>query len=246
MWREDGALWMSGRTRSYAVDPRGGEYVVGMITSGRMRVRRGRRQWDFGPGDVCVWDPSEPHRGHGDWTAWLAVLEEPGPLQGLEFPDPQSAMKPTGTVTEWLHDLAGPREPLLRDDPAVLRAREYLGDHLDSRVTLDELAAAAGTDKFRLVRLFRAATGMPPHRYQLAQRIRLARRMLERGVPIAAVAAATGFVDQSHLHRHFRRGLDLTPREYARRFYRRRQTVVPPDEYTRSPSWSHLASPASP
>jgi AraC-like DNA-binding protein len=236
MWREDGALWMSGRTRSYAVDPRGGEYVVGMITSGRMRVRRGRRQWDFGPGEVCVWDPSAPHRGHGDWTAWLAVLEEPGPLQGLEFPDPRSATTPTGTVTEWLHDLAGPREPLLRDDPAVLRAREYLGDHLDSRVTLDELAAAAGTDKFRLVRLFRDATGMPPHRYQLAQRIRLARRMLERGVPIAAVAAATGFVDQSHLHRHFRRGLDLTPREYARRFYRRRQTLVPPDEYTRSPS----------
>ena len=30
--------------------------------------------------------------------------------------------------------------------------------------------------------------------------------------------------------RHFRRGLDLTPREYARRFYRRRQTVVPPEE----------------
>jgi transcriptional regulator GlxA family with amidase domain len=61
---------------------------------------------------------------------------------------------------------------------------------------------------------------MPPHRYQLAQRIRLARRMLERGIPIAEVAAATGFADQSHLHRHFRRALDLTPREYARRFRR--------------------------
>ena len=56
---------------------------------------------------------------------------------------------------------------------------------------------------------------MPPHRFQLAQRVRLARRLLERGVPIAAVAAATGFADQSHLHRHFKRGLDLTPGEYA-------------------------------
>ena len=122
MWREDGALWMAGRTRSYAVDPRGGEYVVGMITSGAMRARRGRRQWDFGPGDVCVWDPSAPHHGHGDWTAWLAVLEEPGPLQGLEFPDPVSATKPAGTVTEWLHDLAGPRAQLTRDDPASYNA----------------------------------------------------------------------------------------------------------------------------
>ena len=154
----------------------------------------------------------------------------PGRSQGLEFPDPIARIRPTGTLTEWLHDLAGPRAPLTRDDPALQRARDYLGDRLPDQVTLDELAAAAGTDKFRLVRLFRAATGMPPHRYQLAQRIRLARRMLERGVPIAEVAAATGFADQSHLHRHFRRGLDLTPREYARRFYRRRQTVVPPDE----------------
>jgi transcriptional regulator GlxA family with amidase domain len=61
---------------------------------------------------------------------------------------------------------------------------------------------------------------MPPHRYLLAQRILRARRLLESGEPIAAVAAATGFVDQSHLHRHFRRGLDVTPAEYAARFRR--------------------------
>ncbi len=235
MWREDGVLLMRGRTRGYAVEPRG-EYVVGVIEAGHMRAWRGRDRYDFRAGDACVWDASAPHRGTGDWTAWLAVLEDPGPLAGLEFPDPVGRARPAGTLIEWLHDLAGPRPPLLRDDPALQRARDYLGDHLSANVTLDELAAAAGTGKFRLVRLFRASTGMPPHRYQLAQRVRLARRLLERGVPIAEVAAATGFADQSHLHRHFRRGLDLTPREYARRFYRMRQTVVPPDEYTRSPS----------
>ena len=32
--------------------------------------------------------------------------------------------------------------------------------------------------------------------------------------------ATTGFSDQSHLHRHFRRGLDFTPGEYAARFRR--------------------------
>jgi AraC-like DNA-binding protein len=219
MWREDGVLLMRGRTRGYAVEPRG-EYVVGRIEAGAMRATRGQERWDFRAGDVCVWDASAPHRGTGDWIAWLAVLEDPGPLQDIEFPDPAGHVAPTGTLTEWLHDLAGPRAPLVRDDPALRRAREFLGDRLPATVTLDELAAAAGTSKFRLVRLFRAATGMPPHRYQLAQRIRLARRMLERGVPIAEVAAATGFADQSHLHRHFRRGLDLTPREYARRFRR--------------------------
>jgi AraC-like DNA-binding protein len=215
MWREDGVLLMRGRTRAYAVEPRG-EYVVGVIEAGHMSATRGRERYEFRAGDVCVWDASAPHRGSGDWTAWLAVLEDPGPLDGLEFPDPVGRTEPTGTLIEWLHDLAGPRPPLTRDDPALQRARDYLGDRLPDRVTLDELAAAAGTDKFRIVRLFRAATGMPPHRYQLAQRIRLARRMLERGVPIAEVAAATGFVDQSHLHRHFRRTLGMTPASYAR------------------------------
>jgi transcriptional regulator GlxA family with amidase domain len=43
--------------------------------------------------------------------------------------------------------------------------------------------------------------------------------MLETGhLDIASIAAAAGFVDQSHLYRHFRRLLGVTPGEYARRF----------------------------
>ena len=64
--------------------------------------------------------------------------------------------------------------------------------------------------------MFRVAFGLPPHRFQLAQRIRLARRLLERGVAVADVAQATGFFDQSHLHRHFRATLGMIPAGYAR------------------------------
>ena len=42
--------------------------------------------------------------------------------------------------------------------------------------------------------------------------------MLEAGETIAQTAAATGFADQSHLHRHFQRSLGLTPATYQRRF----------------------------
>jgi AraC-like DNA-binding protein len=84
-------------------------------------------------------------------------------------------------------------------------------------IGLDELAAAAGIGKFRLVRLFRNRTGLPPHALQIAQRIRAARRLLEGVETIVATAAATGFADQSHLHRHFKRSLGLTPGEYRRR-----------------------------
>jgi transcriptional regulator GlxA family with amidase domain len=49
-------------------------------------------------------------------------------------------------------------------------------------------------------------------------RIRVARRLLESGETIAQAALATGFADQSHLHRHFQRSLGITPATYQQRF----------------------------
>jgi AraC-like DNA-binding protein len=107
-----------------------------------------------------------------------------------------------------------------RDGRALRPALDYLGDHRRANVALDELAAAAGIGKFRLVRLFREQTGLPPHALQLAHRIREARRLLEAGETIAQAAAGAGFADQSHLHRHFQRSLGLTPAQYQRRLRR--------------------------
>ena len=67
------------------------------------------------------------------------------------------------------------------------------------------------------MRLFRQRTGMPPHALRIAHRIRAARRLLEAGDTIAATAAATGFSDQGHLHRHFTRSLGVTPGAYRAR-----------------------------
>jgi AraC-like DNA-binding protein len=103
------------------------------------------------------------------------------------------------------------------DDKALRLASDYLADRPERNIGLDELAAAAGIGKFRLIRLFRERTGLPPHALQIAYRLRAARRLLEAGETIAATAAATGFADQSHLHRHFQRSLGLTPGEYQRR-----------------------------
>jgi AraC-like DNA-binding protein len=103
-----------------------------------------------------------------------------------------------------------------RDDRAFRSACEYLADQPERNIGLDELAAAAGIGKFRLVRLIRDRAGLPPHALQLAHRVRAARRLLEAGESIAAAAAATGFADQSHLHRHFERTLGLTPGAYQR------------------------------
>jgi AraC-like DNA-binding protein len=99
-------------------------------------------------------------------------------------------------------------------------ARDLLVDRLPENVTLAELAAAAGMDRFRFVRQFKASFGQPPHAYRLELRLLGAQRELERGRPVAEVAAGAGFFDQSHLHRHFRRRFGLSPARYAAAFGR--------------------------
>ena len=139
---------------------------------------------------------------------------------------PSTRLEHDQRLAEWLRALierssAVPplRSPLSPHDTRALHvAYDYLAHRPERNVGLDELAAAAGIGKFRLIRLFRERTGLPPHALQVAHRIRKARRLLEAGETIADVAAATGFADQSHLHRHFQRSLGLTPAEYRRSF----------------------------
>jgi AraC-like DNA-binding protein len=99
---------------------------------------------------------------------------------------------------------------------AVERAKTYLRQRYRETVTLDELARVAGLSRFHLLRSFTARTGMPPHAYQVRLRIERACRLLQAGAEASSVATILGFADQSHLTRHFRRVMDITPARYIR------------------------------
>jgi AraC-like DNA-binding protein len=106
--------------------------------------------------------------------------------------------------------------PALGSEPAAVRqARAFLDAHLDQSVTLPQVAAAAGLSPFHLLRVFRQALGMSPHAYLAHQRVAQAKALLADGVPVAHVAAATGFADQSHLTRQFKRVVGVPPGHYA-------------------------------
>jgi AraC-like DNA-binding protein len=105
--------------------------------------------------------------------------------------------------------------PVRATEPAAVRlARELLHDRWADNVRLDDLVAVAGIDRFRLVRAFRAALGLPPHAYQIRLRVTRAMALIRQGLPLAAVAVETGFTDQSHLARHFTRALGVAPGRY--------------------------------
>lgn len=102
-----------------------------------------------------------------------------------------------------------------RETPAVKQAREYLEAHHHQNISLEQLATIAGLPPFRLLRAFRKELGLPPHTYLTQVRIARAKQNLARGIPIHTVAIATGFADQSHLTRHFKRLVGVTPKQYA-------------------------------
>ncbi len=78
------------------------------------------------------------------------------------------------------------------------------------------MAKVAGLSKYHVWRMFAAEVGHTPHAYLLGVRIESAKVLLAEGNSVASVAAATGFCDQSHLNKHFKRVLGKTPSEYRR------------------------------
>lgn len=117
---------------------------------------------------------------------------------------------------------AGRRErSAARRDPAVVRrAREFLHAEYARSVSLSELALVVERHPAYLSRVFSKTLGLPPHQYLVQVRVQRASDLLRRGAAPAAAAAATGFADQSHLTRVFRRLLGITPGEYRRQHAR--------------------------
>lgn len=97
----------------------------------------------------------------------------------------------------------------------VLRACDFLRENLSRQVSSAELEAVTGLDRFTLARQFRHLLGTSPHRYLVMRRLERAKGLITAGENLAEVACASGFADQAHLNRHFKKALGMTPGRFA-------------------------------
>lgn len=131
-----------------------------------------------------------------------------------------------------------PAAPVGREAAAVRRVRDYIHAYYAENISLDDVAALVGLGRFHLVAAFKREVGLPPHAYHVQVRVAAARRLLAAGLPGAQVAVETGFADQSHMIRHFRRVVGATPGVYAR------AAALPSSPAMRRPSPRAMRGPA--
>ncbi len=95
----------------------------------------------------------------------------------------------------------------------LMRAVEYIHDQLDTDLTVSGIAQAVGLSPYHFTRLFKESTAQSPYQYVVEARVRKAKELLTTGeFTISEAAHQVGFVDQSHLTRHFKRVFGLPPK----------------------------------
>lgn len=98
---------------------------------------------------------------------------------------------------------------------------EYIDSHLDTAISLGQLAALCALSEYHFARMFRESFGLPPHQYVLARRLNRARELLRAtSQPLGEIALACGFASASHFTNRFRQVLGGTPGEYRQAFLR--------------------------
>lgn len=108
------------------------------------------------------------------------------------------------------------RSPDRRPTHSVIEAAlAFMETHYAEAISVREIAAAANRSAGHFADYFRAAMGMPPHRYLINLRLGKAAEMLVSTTePIAAIALDCGFAHQEHLTRAFRTRYGTTPAAY--------------------------------
>lgn len=97
------------------------------------------------------------------------------------------------------------------------RVAALLLDDITADIGLDELAAECGYSRGHFIRAFKQATGLPPYRWLLHERVKRVQIYLsETTTPLADIALQCGFSDQAHMTRIFTKIIGLSPGAWRR------------------------------
>lgn len=97
------------------------------------------------------------------------------------------------------------------------RAKAHIEEHALRNIRLKELADLTGLSQSYFSHAFKAATGVPPHRWHMQARIDEVKKLLAgRQLSMTEIATAAGFADQAHFSRVFKAMVGVSPAAWLR------------------------------
>ncbi|MFE6167246.1 AraC family ligand binding domain-containing protein [Viridibacillus arvi] len=108
--------------------------------------------------------------------------------------------------------------PASETSDEIKKVCKFLEENYKKTITLNDLSELTGWSKYHLLRSFTKQKGISPYCYLETIRVNHAKKLLEQGIEPIEVTFLTGFCDQSHLTKFFKRLVGLTPKQYMRIF----------------------------
>lgn len=105
------------------------------------------------------------------------------------------------------------------NDKLAFKIKEYLDKNYLEELTLEEMAETFNLSTIHLIRVFKKEFGLPIHSYILNKKVHYAKELLSSNKSIVEVALQSGFFDQSHLNRSFKRVFQLSPKEFQKSIF---------------------------
>lgn len=101
-----------------------------------------------------------------------------------------------------------------KDNALIKKAKDILHNNLENVLKLDDICKELDLSKFQFIRIFKSQTGSSPYQYFLNCKIERAKQLIEKNRDVYAAVAECGFVDLTHLNKHFKSVYGTTAFEY--------------------------------
>lgn len=100
---------------------------------------------------------------------------------------------------------------LFNEVKVIKNSIEYIHDNLNNTILLDEIAKNVEVSKYHFLRVFKSSLGVTPHNYIVFQRVNKAKEEILKGKSMSSTSFSTGFSDQSHFIKSFRKIYGYSP-----------------------------------
>ncbi|PQJ28802.1 hypothetical protein BSZ32_10060 [Rubritalea profundi] len=102
--------------------------------------------------------------------------------------------------------------------PLLKRLTDYMWGKLHSPIYVEDMASKSNMSTFHFARSFKKTTGHSPHKYLTTMRLEKAVSLMENDdISLADVASESGFSDQAHFTRVFKKRMGTTPAAYRKK-----------------------------